>query len=60
MKVAHGRGASDTYLQTRYKLDPISGGAGLRVNFVKLEKAGKPRLPSLSALAKRPFDERRM
>lgn len=35
---AHGKGASDTVLQTRYKLDPISGGAGMRVNFVKLEK----------------------
>jgi len=35
---AHGRGASDTKLQTRYRLDPISGGAGMRVNFVKLLK----------------------
>jgi len=25
-------------LQTKYKLDPISGGAGLRINFVKLVK----------------------
>jgi thiosulfate reductase/polysulfide reductase chain A len=33
---AHGRGASDTKLQTRYALDPISGGAGMRVNFVRL------------------------
>jgi thiosulfate reductase/polysulfide reductase chain A len=33
---AHGRGASDAALQTRYTLDPISGGAGMRVNFVKL------------------------
>ena len=33
---ANGKGASDTKLQTRYKLDPISGGAGMRVNFVKL------------------------
>ena len=60
MRLAHGRGASDNYLQTRYKLDPISGGAGLRVNFVRLEKAERPRLPSLTGLAKRPFDERRM
>ncbi len=36
MRRAHGRGASDATLQTRYVLDPISGGAGLRVNFVKL------------------------
>jgi thiosulfate reductase/polysulfide reductase chain A len=33
---AHGKGASDTTLQTRYALDPISGGAGLRINFVKI------------------------
>ena len=37
---ANGRGASDTKLQTRYKLDPISGGAGMRVNFVRLTKEG--------------------
>ena len=36
MTRAHGRGASDTKLQTRYILDRICGGAGLRVNFVKL------------------------
>jgi thiosulfate reductase/polysulfide reductase chain A len=35
---AHGRGASDAELQTSYALDPIAGGAGLRVNFVKLVK----------------------
>lgn len=40
MKRANGRGASDTALQTRYALDPICGGAGLRVNFVRLIKAG--------------------
>jgi thiosulfate reductase/polysulfide reductase chain A len=33
---AHKKGASDALLQTKYKLDPVSGGAGLRVNFVKL------------------------
>lgn len=32
---ANGKGASDTKLQTRYRLDPISGGAGMRVNFVR-------------------------
>ncbi len=52
MRLAHGRGASDTYLQTRYKLDPISGGAGLRVNFVRLEKAPAPRLRPIASLAK--------
>ncbi|MDJ0961421.1 MAG: molybdopterin-dependent oxidoreductase [Acidimicrobiia bacterium] len=35
---AYGRGASDTELQTRYALDPISGGAGMRINFVKIVK----------------------
>jgi thiosulfate reductase/polysulfide reductase chain A len=35
---AYGKGASDTKLQTRYKLDPISGGAGMRVNFVRISK----------------------
>jgi len=33
---AHGKGASDNKLITRYKLDPISGGAGMRVNFVRI------------------------
>jgi len=33
---AHRRGVSDAALQTRYALDPISGGAGMRVNFVRL------------------------
>jgi thiosulfate reductase/polysulfide reductase chain A len=35
---ANGQGASDTKLQTVYKLDPISGGAGMRVNFVRIVK----------------------
>ncbi len=35
---ANGKGASDTQLQTRYVLDPISGGAGMRVNFVRIVK----------------------
>lgn len=38
MRRAHQRGASDSALQTCYALDPISGGAGLRVNFVRLVK----------------------
>lgn len=41
MRRAHGRGASDTALQTRYAIDPISGGAGLRVNFVRLERVDR-------------------
>jgi thiosulfate reductase/polysulfide reductase chain A len=36
LRRAHRKGASDTALQTRYALDPISGGAGLHVNFVRL------------------------
>lgn len=35
---ANGKGASDAKLQTRYVLDPISGGAGMRVNFVRIVK----------------------
>jgi thiosulfate reductase / polysulfide reductase chain A len=35
---AHGKGASDAALQTKYALDPISGGAGMRVNFVRIAK----------------------
>jgi thiosulfate reductase/polysulfide reductase chain A len=38
MTRANKRGASDAALQTRYALDPISGSAGLRINFVKLIK----------------------
>jgi thiosulfate reductase/polysulfide reductase chain A len=37
---ADGKGASDTKLMSRYKLDPISGGAGMRVNFVRLVEGG--------------------
>jgi thiosulfate reductase/polysulfide reductase chain A len=32
---AGGRGASDTDLMSRVKIDPIMGGTGMRVNFVK-------------------------
>jgi len=35
---ANGKGASDAKLQSAYKLDPISGGAGMRVNFVRIVK----------------------
>lgn len=38
MHLANGKGMSDACLQTRYALDPICGGAGLRVNFVRLVK----------------------
>ncbi|MGM0818124.1 MAG: molybdopterin-containing oxidoreductase family protein, partial [Actinomycetota bacterium] len=36
---ANGKGASDTKLMTRYNLDPVCGGAGMRVNFVRLESS---------------------
>jgi len=54
MKIADGRGVSDTALMSRYRLDPISGGAGMHVTFVKLVPgAPKPRLPRLGKLAER-------
>ncbi len=40
LKHQHRKGASDIALQTRYKLDPISGSCGLHVNFVKFVKSG--------------------
>lgn len=53
MKLANGRGASDTHLQTRYDLDPVSGGAGMRNNFVRVVKgAPNPHHPSVAAVAK--------
>jgi len=39
LRYAYGRGASDAALATRYKVDPIMGGTGINVNFVKLEPA---------------------
>jgi thiosulfate reductase / polysulfide reductase chain A len=38
---AYGRGASDSQLTTRYKVDPIMGGTGMNVNFVRFERAGE-------------------
>jgi thiosulfate reductase/polysulfide reductase chain A len=38
LKYARGRGASDSALTTRYKTDPIMGGTGMNVNFVRLER----------------------
>jgi thiosulfate reductase / polysulfide reductase chain A len=40
LRQARGRGASDSALTTRYKVDPIMGGTGVNVNFVRLEPAG--------------------
>lgn len=39
MRFAFKRGASDSRLVTRYKTDPIMGGTGMNVNFVRIEKA---------------------
>jgi thiosulfate reductase/polysulfide reductase chain A len=41
LKYAHGRGASDSELVTRYNVDPIMGGTGMNVNFVRIEAASK-------------------
>jgi thiosulfate reductase/polysulfide reductase chain A len=40
-RYAHGRGASDAQLTSRYKVDPIMGGTGMNVNFVRVERAGE-------------------
>ncbi len=34
---AFGRGASDAQLATRYRTDPLMGGTGMNVNFVRIE-----------------------
>ncbi len=39
LRYAHRRGASDSKLITRAKVDPIMGGTGMNVNFVRLERA---------------------
>jgi len=39
LKFARGRGADDAKLITRYKIDPIMGGTGMNVNFVRIERA---------------------
>ncbi|MBT3345025.1 MAG: molybdopterin-dependent oxidoreductase [Gemmatimonadetes bacterium] len=38
LKFAKNRGASDSDLVTRYKTDPIMGGTGMNVNFVRIER----------------------
>jgi len=37
---AYRKGADDQQLITRYAVDPICGGTGMRVNFVRLKKEG--------------------
>jgi len=39
LRRASGRGASDTSLMSRVKVDPLMGGTGMRVNFVRPVKA---------------------
>ena len=41
LRYAHGRGASDALLTSRYKVDPIMGGTGMNVNFVRVERTGE-------------------
>jgi thiosulfate reductase / polysulfide reductase chain A len=36
LKRAYRKGASDTKLQTRYRVDPLMGGTGLNMNFVSV------------------------
>jgi thiosulfate reductase/polysulfide reductase chain A len=36
---AYNKGADDQQLITRYKVDPITGGTGMRVNFVTIKEA---------------------
>jgi thiosulfate reductase/polysulfide reductase chain A len=37
LRYAYNRGASDSDLITRYNVDPIMGGTGMNVNFVRVE-----------------------
>ncbi len=38
---AHGRGASDSELCSKVKIDPVIGSTGMNVNFVRLERTGE-------------------
>lgn len=35
---AYGKGASDTEMITKVKIDPVNGGTGMRLNFVRIHK----------------------
>jgi len=37
LRKAFGKGASDSQLVTRYKVDPLMGGTGMNINFVTIE-----------------------
>jgi thiosulfate reductase/polysulfide reductase chain A len=41
LRYAYGRGASDSLLTSRYRVDPIMGGTGMNVNFVRVERAAE-------------------
>jgi thiosulfate reductase/polysulfide reductase chain A len=41
LKFAHGKGASDSDLVTRSVTDPIMGGTGMNVNFVRVQRVGR-------------------
>lgn len=43
LKKAHKKGASDSQLITRVKIDPIMGGTGMRVNFVRITAENRNR-----------------
>ena len=39
LRRAFGRGASDNSLMSRVSVDPLTGGTGMRVNFVRAARA---------------------
>ena len=42
LRFARGRGASDAPLMRRVAIDPVMGGTGMNVNFVRVEKTAAP------------------
>jgi thiosulfate reductase/polysulfide reductase chain A len=41
LRFARGKGASDSELTTQYATDPLMGGTGMSVNFVRIERPGR-------------------
>jgi thiosulfate reductase / polysulfide reductase chain A len=41
LRRAYRKGASDTQLMTRISIDPVMGGTGMRVNFVRVRSAAE-------------------
>ena len=39
LRFAYERGVDDTQLTTKVAIDPVMGGTGMSVNFVRLERA---------------------